>query len=279
MSAMQKILMSGHISSCNERNECLLQSVKGEKTLQNQPEISSKMANGWGGARANSGGPRANSGGAREGAGRKPIPRLIQRAIGPRWYVVETMRGQEDRIVRELLEGVEKGDRRGYIERPSFEVCQPRIVVEIVRQGKRQAVHQNMFSGYIFVFLEARKEPWPLIKEVEGVLRIFTTNSINPDTGNVTPIPVPVGFVEGLIETAPQRLKLAAVRLPRYTPGQALRVESGPFASHPAVCVACDGLTTKVSVHLFGRDVEIVLHRSELSLVEADRRTQHDRQE
>lgn len=233
-----------------------------------QPETSSSKM-GWGGprpnsggARVNSGGPRANSGGAREGAGRKPKPRILQRAIGPRWYVFEMMRGQENRIVRELLEGE---DRRGYIRRPSFEICQPRIVVEVVRAGKRQAVQQNMFVGYGFARLDARVEPWPLIKEVEGVLRIFTTNSINPDTGNVTPIPVPVGFVEQLIETAPQRLKLAAIRLPEYASGQALRVESGPFANHRAVCVACDGLTTKVSICLFGRDVEIVLPRSELS--------------
>lgn len=228
------------------------------------------MSNGWGGARANSGGPRANSGGSRPGSGRKPNPptsRVLQRAIGPRWYVVETMRGQEDRVVRELLEGVEKGDRRGYIERPSFEVCLPRIVVEVVRAGKRQAVHQNMFSGYIFICMDARTKPWSLIKQVDGVLQIFTTKSINPDTGNVTPIPVPVGFVEGLINAAPERLKLAAVRLPSYVPGQALRVEHGPFVGHPAVCAACDGLTTRVSLHLFGRDVEIVLPRSELSAV------------
>lgn len=275
MGFMNKILPERDIPPCRLLPESPYDPGRAN-SLQNQPEITSKMDNGWGGARANSGGSRANSGGAREGAGRKPKPRILQRATGPRWYVFEMMRGQENRIVRDLLEGE---DRRGYIQRPSFEICQPRIVVEVVRAGKRQAVHQNMFVGYAFCHLDARVDPWPLIKQVEGVLRIFTTNSINPDTGNVTPIPVPVGFVEGLIETAPQRLRLAAVRLPEYARGQALRVESGPFAGHPAVCVVCDGLTTKVSIHLFGRDVEIVLPRSELTLVEADRRSQHDRQE
>ena len=271
MSALDKVPPVGESAPCKSDAECLLNPATGENTVQTSTEII-KIGNGWGGS-------RANTGGARPGAGRKPNPphRLIQRATGPRWYVFEMMRGQEDRIVRELLIGE---DRRGYIARPPFEVCQPRIVVEVVRKGQRLAVHQNMFAGYSFLRLDAVSEPWPLIREVEGVLRIFTTKSINPDTGNVTPIPLPVGFVEQLIDTAPQRLKLAAVRLPSYAAGQALRVESGPFTGHPAACLSCDGLTTRVSVHLFGRDVEITLPRSELSAVEqADRRPQHDRSE
>lgn len=249
---MDKNPALGQNSSCNSLPEPPYDLGKGEFP-QNQTE-NIKPTAGRGGSRTGSGRPL--------GSPNKPKPRILQRATGPRWYVFEMMRGQESRIVRELLEGE---DRRGYIRRPSFEICQPRIVVEVVRKGKRQAVHQNMFAGYAFCFLTASIDPWPLIKEVEGVLRIFTTNSINPDTGNVTPLPLPVGFVEGLIETAPERLKLAAVRLPAYAPGQALRVESGPFVGHPARCVSCDGLTTKVSVHLFGRDVEIVLGRAGLS--------------
>ena len=210
MSALDKVPPTGENTSCKSDAECLLNPATGEKLVQDNPEI--KIENGWGGKRI--------------GAGRKPNPphRLIQRATGPRWYVFEMMRGQEDRIVRELLIGE---DRRGLVRRrPPFEVCQPRIVVEVVRKGQRLAVHQNMFAGYSFLRLDAVSEPWPLIREVEGVLRIFTTKSINPDTGNVTPIPLPVGFVEQLIDTAAQRLSFAAVRLPSYAAGQALRVES-----------------------------------------------------
>jgi transcription antitermination factor NusG len=231
-----------------------LDACTSEKTARNQPEII-KIANGWGGS-------RPNTGGAREGAGRKPAQRAIQRATGPRWYVIEMFRGQENRIVRDLLEGE---SRIGYIARPSFEVCQPRIAVEVVRKGQRQVVHQNMFAGYAFVWLDHLCDPWPLVRQVDGVLRIFTTRSINPETGNVTPIPLPIGFVEALIDTAPERLKLAAVRLPSYAPGQMLRVETGPFAASSARCVACDGLTTRVAVHFFGRDVEVVLPRGGLS--------------
>lgn len=254
MSAVNKIVAASDISSCRSLHEFPYDLGKGE-FRQNQLE-NIKSAGAWGGPRVGSGRP--------PGSLNKPKQRLIQRAIGPRWYVFEMMRGQEDRIVRELLEGE---DQRGYIARPSFEICQPRIVVEIIRKGKRIAVHQNMFAGYAFCHLSHLSDPWPLIREVEGVLRIFTTRSINPDTGNVTPIPLPVDFVENLIETAPQRLHLAAIRLPSYAPSQVLRVESGPFADHPAVCLSCDGLTTRVSVHLFGRDVEITLPRSELSAV------------
>ena len=77
----------------------------------------------------------------------------------------------------------------------------------------------------------------------------------------MTPIPLPVGFVEQLIDTAPERLKFAAVRLPSYAAGQALR-ESGPFAGHPRVPVVrwTDHAGFGASVR---RDVEITLPRSE----------------
>jgi transcription antitermination factor NusG len=247
MSAMDKISLSSGVDSCNDVGSEPISRAKADLPSKSS-EIKMAASTGWGGARP--------------GAGRKPSQRFIQRATGPRWYVFEMMRGQEDRIVRELLEGE---DRPGYIARPSFHVCQPRIAVEVFRKGKRQVVHQNMFAGYAFAFLDHRRDPWPLIREVDGVLRIFTTNSVNPETGNVTPIPLPVGFVEALIDTAPERLKLAAVRLPSYEPGQALRVETGPFVGHPARCIECDGLTTRVGVTFFGRDIEIIMARGGLS--------------
>ena len=133
MSALDKVPPTGENTSCKSDAECLLNPATGEKLVQDNPEI--KIENGWGGKRI--------------GAGRKPNPphRLIQRATGPRWYVFEMTRGQEDRIVRELLIGE---DRRGYIARPPFEVCQPRIVVEVVRKGQRLACIRTCLPGIRF---------------------------------------------------------------------------------------------------------------------------------
>lgn len=212
--------------------------------------ISSKP--GWGGARANSGGPRANSGGAREGAGRKPAQRIIQRSPpGPRWYVLQIHANARDRIVRDLVEGE---SRTGYPPRPPFTVELPMKADEVVRRGKREVVQVPMFTGYLFVQFDRDTDNWPAVQQVDGVIRVFTTRSLNP-------IPLPAGFVENLIKLAPERLHLPAVRMPLCEPGQKLRLAGGPMDGFPAVCLTCDGLTTRIGVHVFGRDVEMVVRR------------------
>lgn len=267
---MDKNPAAGENSSCNSLRETPIDFGEGAELPSEPAETSSKMDNGWGGARANSGGPRANSGGPRPGSGRKPKQRIIQRLpAGPRWYVVQTIGGQEKRVVRDLLEGE---GRAGHIPRQSFEAYLPTMAVQRLYRGERRTVHVPMFSNYVLCLFERDVDPWGLIRQVDGVLQLLMTRTF-------IPIPLPAGFVEALKDTAADRLNLPRVRLPSYAPGQALRVESGPFAGHPAACVACDGLTTKVSIHLFGRDVEIVLPRPELSAVEqADRRPVHDRE-
>lgn len=200
---------------------------------------------GWGGA-------RANSGGARPGSGRKPAQRVIQRnPPGPRWYVLQIQAHARDRIVRDLAEGE---SRTGYALRPPFVVQLPMTAVERVRRGKREVVQVPMFVGYLFVEFDRETDNWPTIQQVDGVIRVFTTRSLNP-------IPVPVGFVEMLIAQAPERLNLPAARMEPCEPGQALRLTGGPMNGFPAQCISCDGLTTRVSVHVFGRDVEMAVRR------------------
>lgn len=265
MSAMDKNPPMNDISSCGSLQDAPYD--LGRATcLQNGPAI--KIERGWGGKR--------------EGAGRKPKSRIIQRATGPRWYAFKVQPSKIEAVVRDLLDGE---TRPGYLKRQPFRVYVPQIAVEVVRKGVRLTVPRNMFVGYGLVYFNHLVDHWSLIREVSGVVTtaatpmgIFTTQSINPETGYVTPIPLPEGEVEDLIEEEPERLKLPKVRLPAYEPGQALRFESGPFAGHLACCIACDGLTTRVFVQMFKeRELQLIRPRSELRLVEADRRLEHDR--
>jgi transcription antitermination factor NusG len=200
------------------------------------------------------GGPRDNSGGQRDGAGRKPRRLNEFKPLGSRWYVAQVRAGREYQIARELIEGEV---RQGYSPRPSFTVESPMIAVVGRRKGIVTTDRVQMFPGYIFIRFDRDAEDWASIRSVEGVIQIFMTKLL-------TPIPLPSGFVERLIESAPDRLKLADVRREQFADGSSLVVADGPLAGLAATCRECDGLTTTVALVFLGQRMVMTMPRSAL---------------
>ena len=210
------------------------------------------------GISASWGGPRENSGGAREGAGRPRKQRAIQTfPIGPRWYVLEINGRATDRIARDLAEGE---SRPGYISRPSYEACFPLIAVERVKRGKRVTLNEPMFRSYAFVKFDRLVDDWLPMQSIDGVKRLVSTRSM-------IPIPLPVNTVEALIDGTAERLRISDDRLATVVAGTDMRVINGPFTSSMASCLEDDGLTSRISVYIFGRSTEITIPRSWLELV------------
>ena len=111
-----------------------------------------------------------------------------------------------------------------------------------------------MYPGYLFIQFDRERDAWGTLATVDGLYRIVATRSL-------IPIPLPPDFMEWLVETEAERLKLPAVRMPCFEPGQRLKVDTGPFTGFAAVCVACDGYVTRARVHVFGRDMEVEFPR------------------
>lgn len=176
-------------------------------------------------------------------------PKPCGRISGPRWFVAETHPQAERWVARSLAE-------KGY------EAYLPMIVRQrrdSVVRTMMHTVHVPMFGNYLFFRIDADNDPWTPVRYCEGVKQVFMTQSQRP-------IPVPIGFVERLIETAPERLKLAPEKLPAHPRGAMLRIESGPMESFTGICVASDGLTTEMNVELFGRVLVVTFPSSVLSL-------------
>ena len=251
MSHIPKNLAAAECCSCNDVDERGMAQGQGAQNAQNAAVISK-----WGG-------PRANSGGARPGAGRKPNPapanqqRAIQsKPLGPRWYVVELAYGASTRVIRDIVEGE---SREGREARPGYRAEMPMIAARRLRRGKWVIEHVAMFAGYCFVLFDAVADDWAPIRHIEGVAKLFMTKSQRP-------IPLPVNFVEWLVETASERLSLKAAKMLERQPGQTLFVADGPFVGFPATVLDCDGISTTADVELFGRLVSVTLPYSAFTL-------------
>jgi transcription antitermination factor NusG len=211
--------------------------------------ISSKMA--WGGARANSGGPRANSGGARSGAGRKPKPDPEPPVAsvawdGPRWCVFTTHPAAECTAAQEIT-------RAGY-----------RVYLPLIATRRRDNVLPTLIHrvvvarlpGYGFVELSP-SDPWaPIVggtmSGVRGLLLGF----------NGRPASVPLADVERLQADDARYLDLPSDVLPALAVGTMARIVEGALESLTGMVLSCDGLTTELSVNLFGRLVPTRLLRT-----------------
>jgi transcription antitermination factor NusG len=245
------------VSTCADAGVCAIDSPASASHAENQAEFSSSKisSRNWGGPRANSGGPRANSGGPRANSGGArpnsgPKPRAIQTfPLGPRWHVIQIAPGCEHRVARDLLEGE---SRRGFPPRQSFLVEMPLTVDDRMRSGKVVRERVFMFPGYGLIHFDAANDPWPQIRDCDGVVQLFTNRSNRP-------LPLPDGFVEALITSASERLSLAAKAGTPREIGALLWVDHGPFIRLPAVCVECNGLTTKAEAMFFGRMMPLQL--------------------
>ncbi|RKT46131.1 transcription termination/antitermination NusG family protein [Thiocapsa rosea] len=157
-----------------------------------------------------------------------------------RWYVVQSKPRQAQRAEINLM-------RQGYV------VYHPRILLERVRRGKRQAVEDSLFTNYLFIRLRRWIDDWSPLRSTFGVCRLVSF-------GN-EPLAVPDTLMEGIR----QRLASAPVQ-PLYQPGQVLRVNAGVLNGLDAIFDAYDGEDrARLLIQMLGRPTEVVLPLSSLA--------------
>lgn len=96
----------------------------------------------------------------------------------------------------------------------------------VLDHGRRSSepVIRPLFPGYLFVELDLSTQDWGSIGRTQGVKRLLSTPELRP-------LPVPIGFVEGLM--AQGRAGDGAIdpgataKFPVLSPGQQVRVTVG----------------------------------------------------
>lgn len=162
----------------------------------------------------------------------------------PRWYVLQTHQQAEPWAEANLK-------RAGY-----------QTFLPLVRELRRDRVIRSMmhkvdvpcFPGYLFVRFCALTDPWryPVCKQ-QGVKRIFCT-------ATDTPIPVPRGQIERLMEEADAR-RVIDTELPPFAAGTQLTVMAGPFADRDGICVWSSEMRTRLLMQVLGGEVVVEVAR------------------
>ncbi len=182
-------------------------------------------------------GSAASSGGPAEGQAEK---------AEPRWYVVHTYSGYENKVRQNLEHRIESMGAGDLI----FKVIVPTEEVVELHQGQRKTVQRRIFPGYVLVQMVLNDHSWTVVRNTPGV------------TGFVGSGKDPLPLQEEEVEKILSRMQAGAPRVKvSFQTGSKVRITDGPFAEFIGTVDSIDNDRRKVRVmvNFFGRDTPIEL--------------------
>ena len=167
---------------------------------------------------------------------------MKQRSEGPKWYVVHTYSGHENKVKANIEKLVENREMQDIV----FEVQVPTEEHVEIKDGKKKIKEKKKFPGYVIIKMIMTDDSWYLVRNTRGV-----TGFVGPGT---KPIP--------LSETEVKALGVSEV-LPviDIEKGQAVKVTEGPFENFMGTVdeIHEEKRKLKVFISMFGRETLVEL--------------------
>ena len=164
------------------------------------------------------------------------------------WYAIHTYSGYEDAVARYLkqrIESLSMGDK-------IFAVIVPKEKKIKIKNGKRRAVEEKIYPGYVLVDMVLTEDSWYVVRNTPRV-----TGFVGSDT--TTPAPLSQSEIDSLMGRMSEGdEKKFAIDL---LPGDSVRVTDGPFKDYDAKVSEVDMEKGKIKVliPIFGRDTVVEL--------------------
>ena len=162
------------------------------------------------------------------------------------WYVIHTYSGYEDAVAKNLKQRIESLSMEDKI----FNVLVPKEKKIRIKNGKRRALEEKIYPGYVLVEMVVTDDSWYVVRNtpnVTGFVGVGTT-------------PVPVSKEE--IDALKKRMGVEAPQFQiEYQMGDAVKVTDGPFKDFDGKISEIDTERGKVKVlvNMFGRDTPLEL--------------------
>lgn len=167
----------------------------------------------------------------------------------PRWYIVHTYSGFEQRVQKTINEMIRSGQGRDLILQC---VVPTEKVIELSKQGSKRTTTRKFYPGYVMVQMIMTEYAWNLIQSIPKV-----TGFVG---GKNRPTPMKDSEAENilaLMETRKESLR------PKFSfdKGEEVRIIDGPFSGFNGVVdeVNYDKGKLRVSVSIFGRQTPVEL--------------------
>lgn len=162
------------------------------------------------------------------------------------WYVIHTYSGYEDAVARSLKQRIESLDMEDKI----FQVLVPKEKKIKIKSGKRKAVEEKIYPGYVLVEMIVTDDSWYVVRNTPNV-----TGFVGSGT---TPIPVSKQEIDYLKERMGQEAPQYDISVKE---GDAVKIVDGPFKDFDGKVSEIDQERGKIKVlvNMFGRDTPVEL--------------------
>ena len=169
----------------------------------------------------------------------------------PKWYVVHTYSGYENKVAQNIEKVVEN---QGFGDR-IFEVRVPTEEVVEYKDGKKKTVERKTYPGYVLVKMIQTPESWYVVRNIRGV------------TGFVGSTTEPIPLTEQEVAALAVENKTVQVN---FVVGDTVEVVRGSFAEYKGVVeeILPEENLVRLSIHFFGRDTSYEIPLGDVKGVE-----------
>lgn len=174
----------------------------------------------------------------------------IKEDLEPRWYVVHTYSGYENKVKTDLEKTIKNRELEDYF----FDIVVPMEEQIEIKDGKRKANLKKVFPGYVLVKMIVTEESWYIVRNTRGV-----TGFVGSGTD---PIPLTneeirnMGFETTIINVD-------------YEVNDSVKVVNGPLSGFIGTVqeINKEKNKVKVMVSMFGRETPVELEFSQVEKV------------
>ena len=174
----------------------------------------------------------------------------IKENLEPRWYVVHTYSGYENKVKTDLEKTIKNRELEDYF----FDIVVPMEEQIEIKDGKRKANLKKVFPGYVLVKMIVTEESWYIVRNTRGV-----TGFVGSGTD---PIPLTneeirnMGFETTIINVD-------------YEVNDSVKVVNGPLSGYIGTVqeINKEKNKVKVMVSMFGRETPVELEFSQVEKV------------
>lgn len=170
--------------------------------------------------------------------------------LEPRWYVVHTYSGYENKVKTDLEKTVKNRELEDYF----FDIVVPMEEQIEIKDGKRKANLKKVFPGYVLVKMIVTEESWYIVRNTRGV-----TGFVGSGTD---PIPLTneeirsMGFETSVVEI-------------NYDVDDSVKILNGALAGFIGTVqeINKEKGKVKVLVSMFGRETPVELELAQVEKV------------
>ena len=173
-----------------------------------------------------------------------------KKELEPRWYVVHTYSGYENKVKTDL----EKTIKNRELEDFFFEIIVPMEEQIEIKEGQRKTNLKKVFPGYVLVKMIVTEKTWYIVRNTRGV-----TGFVGSGTD---PIPL---TDEEIMKMGFEQMSVNV----DYDVNDTVRIMAGPFMDNTGTVTEInkEKHKVKVLVSMFGRETPIELEFSQVQKI------------